>query len=144
MLGIGGIELKTGVEVGVDLTFAELEEKHDALFLGVGLGPDRFLGCDGEDLPGVHGAVAFIEAFKLGRVDLAGVKRALVIGGGNTALDGVRELVGLGVPRVDLVYRGTEAVMPGYAHEWKAAKVEGATALWRTQRALTRSVGTRN
>ena len=57
----------------------------------------------------------------------------MVVGGGNTALDAVRELVHLGVEHVELVYRGREANMPGYAHEWKAAKVEGCTARWATQ-----------
>ena len=133
VLGIGGIDVQTGVEIGKDVSFSDLESKHDALFLGFGLGPDKPMRCPGEDLPGVYGAVDFIEQFKLGNVDLSGVKRALVIGGGNTALDCVRELVRLDVAKVDLVYRGTEDRMPGYAHEWKAGKVEGCTALWQTQ-----------
>ncbi|MCC6528627.1 MAG: FAD-dependent oxidoreductase [Polyangiaceae bacterium] len=130
VLAIGGIEVKTGVEVGQAPTFAALERAHDAVFVGVGLGPDTSLRVPGEDLAGVAGAVAFIERLKLGRVSLAGVRRALVVGGGNTALDGVRELCGLGVPEVTLVYRGKEAKMPGYRHEWSAAKQEGARALF--------------
>ena len=59
--------------------------------------------------------------------------RNLVIGGGNTALDVVRELVRLGVPDVAMVYRGTEERMSGYAHEWKAAFMEGVKAHWQTQ-----------
>jgi glutamate synthase (NADPH/NADH) small chain len=131
VLGIGGIEVLTGVEIGRDLSLTELERKHDAVFVGVGLGPDTRLGIPGEDLPGVHGAVDFIERLKLGKISVDGVKTALVFGGGNTALDGVRELKGLGVPRVFLVYRGEERKMPGYRHEWSAAKEEGASALFR-------------
>ncbi len=125
VLSIGGVEVRTGVQIPRDLSWEELLGRHDALFLGLGLGPDSRLGVPGEDLAGVEGAVAWIEAMKLGVVDLAGVERALVIGGGNTAIDAARELRGLGVPRVAMVYRGTEAGMSGYAHEWKAARQEG-------------------
>jgi glutamate synthase (NADPH/NADH) small chain len=133
VLGIGGIDVKTGVEVGKDVTWADLERDHDALFLGMGLGPDSMLSIPGEDLPGVVGAVAEIEVLKLSKADLAAVKKATVIGGGNTAIDAVRELIGLGIPEVTMVYRGDEAKMSGYAHEWAAAKVEGARAAWRRQ-----------
>lgn len=133
VLAIGGIEVQTGVEIGVDISFAELESRHDALFLGYGLGPDSALKGDGADLSGVQGAVEFIEAFKLGTVDLSDVQRAIVIGGGNTALDTVRELRVLGVPEVVMAYRGTEVGMSGYTHEWDAGKREGVTAAWQTQ-----------
>ena len=130
VLAIGGVVVKTGVEVGRSPTLAELEKAHDAVFVGVGLGPDTALGVPGEGLPGVHGAVGYIEQLKVGKVSLDGVKSAIVVGGGNTALDGVRELLGLGVSSVTLVYRGKEAKMPGYRHEWKAAKEEGARSLF--------------
>jgi dihydropyrimidine dehydrogenase (NAD+) subunit PreT len=133
ILGIGGVEVRTGVEVGKDVTFDELERDYDAVFVGFGLGPDGWLHAEGEDLAGVEGAVEFIERMKLGPVDLAHVKRAVVLGGGNTAIDAVRELAGLGVPHVAMVYRGDEDVMSGYAHEWKAAKQESCIGVWRTQ-----------
>lgn len=130
VLGIGGVEVRTGVNVGADVSLEELEKKHDALFVGLGLGPDTRLGVPGEALSGVHGAVDFIERVKLARPDLGGVRRALVIGGGNTAIDGVRELLGLGVAEVTMIYRGKESAMPGYAHEWAAARLAGARALF--------------
>ncbi len=133
ILGIGGIDVKTGVEVGRELPWEQLLEQHDAIFVGVGLGPDARLNVPGEDLAGVHGAVAAIERLKLGELPLHGVERAAVVGGGNTAIDAVRELLGLGVREVTMIYRGTEAKMSGYRHEWEAAKVEGARASWRTQ-----------
>src|SRR5690606_17337 len=55
------------------------------------------------------------------------------VGGGNTAIDAVRELRGLGVGDVTMLYRGTEPKMSGYAHEWSAAKDEGVRARWQTQ-----------
>lgn len=133
ILGIGGIEVRTGVEVGVSPTWAELEAQHDAIFLGFGLGVDTPMGVPGEDLTGIHGAVEFIERMKLGRVSVSTVRNAVVVGGGNTALDAVRELLGLGARTVTLLYRGTEAAMSGYQHEWEAARVDGARAVWQAQ-----------
>jgi dihydropyrimidine dehydrogenase (NAD+) subunit PreT len=133
ILGIGGIEVRTGVEIGRDLGWDELLARHEALFLGVGLGADTLLRLPGAELPGIRGAVETIEQLKLGALDLPGVERAVVVGGGNTAIDAVRELLGLGVPEVAMLYRGTEAKMSGYAHEWSAARNEGALALWQRQ-----------
>ncbi|MCB9688809.1 MAG: FAD-dependent oxidoreductase [Alphaproteobacteria bacterium] len=132
VMAIGGIDVVTGVSVPGDLSWDELRKRHDALFVGFGLGPDSILSAAGGDLPGIVGAVDWIEQMKLGRLDLSAVRSAMVVGGGNTALDVVRELRGLGVPEVALVYRGDEAVMSGYAHEWAAAKEEGVRGLFRT------------
>jgi len=130
ILGIGGIEVKTGVSIGVDLALEGLEKQHDAVFFGAGLGADTRLGVPGDELPGVHGAVEWIEQMKLARVPVEAVKHCVVVGGGNTALDVVREACGLGIPRVTMLYRGDEAKMSGYAHEWKAAQPEGGRAEW--------------
>jgi glutamate synthase (NADPH/NADH) small chain len=133
ILQIGGIEVRTNAEIGTAIAWADIERDYDAIFIGVGLGPDTDLGVPGETLPGVHGAVEFIERLKLQEVTLAGTERAVVIGGGNTAIDSVRELLGLGVASVTMMYRGVEAKMSGYQHEWSAAKNEGAAAIWRAQ-----------
>jgi len=78
------------------------------------------------------GATAWIERMKLEPgFAVAGVARALVIGGGNTAIDAVRELARLGVPEVTLVYRRTVAEMPGYAHELEAGRKEGVRMIER-------------
>ncbi len=130
VLGIGGVDVQSGVQVGRDITWDALLGRHDALFIGVGLGADRTLDVPGKELGGIVGAVAFIESFKLGKLDLSAVRRAVVLGGGNTAVDAVRELIGLGVKDVTMLYRGAAAQMSGYAHEWKAAKIEGARALF--------------
>jgi glutamate synthase (NADPH/NADH) small chain len=133
LLGIGGIEIRTGVSVGADVSFEELEKRHDALFVGVGLGADSRLGVPGENLGNVEGAVAWIERMKLGKLDLSAYTRCVVVGGGNTALDAVREARTLGIRHVTLLYRGTEAAMSGYRHEWDAAKVQGVAAEWGLQ-----------
>lgn len=133
VLGIGGIDVQTGVDVGADVSLDDLEAKHDAVFLGIGIGADRKLGVPGEDLEGVYGAVDWIERMKLGTVSLDGVRQVVIVGGGNTALDGVREALGLTDAAVTMLYRGDPARMSGYQHEWTAAKAEGADAAWRRQ-----------
>ena len=121
-----GIEMKTGTRIGRDVSFRQLESEFDAIFLGVGLGTDSRLGIPGEDLSGVVGAVDLIEQIKCKPAfKLDGVRFAVVIGGGNTAIDAVRELKKLNVPSVTMVYRRSEAEMPGYAHEVAYAKKEG-------------------
>ncbi len=138
-----GVEIRTGVEVGRDVAPAELLREHDAVFLAPGLGGDTRLGIPGEDGPGVMGATAWIERMKLETgFAVAGVKRAVVIGGGNTALDAARELAKLGVPEVTMLYRRGEAEMSGYAHELALARREGVHLVERAlPRAFTRDGG---
>lgn len=133
ILQIGGIDIKTNVAIPKDISWEDLQAKHDALFIGLGLGEDSRLDIAGDDLSGIYGAVDYIEQLKCGQVNLAGVDHVAVIGGGNTALDAVRELKGLGVQHVSLVYRGGEEHMGGYSHEWDAAKQEGVAACWYRQ-----------
>jgi glutamate synthase (NADPH/NADH) small chain len=120
-----GVTIKSGVEVGKTVQAADLVRDYDAVFLGVGLGADAALEIPGEAGPGVVGATAWIERMKLEPgFGLGAVKRALVVGGGNTAIDAARELARLGVPDVAMVYRRTAADMKGYAHEMDAARKE--------------------
>jgi len=128
-----GAEVRFGVEVGVDLPWAELDRDFDAVFVGVGLGPDRLMKrLPGSDLAGIEGAVDFIGQIKTREIDLRGLERTVVIGGGNTAVDLTRELIELSVPVVSLIYRRDQANMKGYQHEWEAAVKGGAKAHWRT------------
>ena len=89
----------------------------------------------GEDGPGVVGAVEWIERMKLGPEAtgalLPEVRRALVIGGSNTAIDAARELAGLGVPAVSMLYRRTTQEMSGYAHELELARLAGVVLVER-------------
>ncbi len=139
VLAIGGIDIRTNVSIGTDLAFEELEKRHDAVFVGAGLGADTKLGVPGENLGNVEGAVAWIERMKLEKLDVSSYRHCVVVGGGNTALDAVREartlmsLQGGGIPQVTLLYRGNESGMSGYEHEWESAKVEGVAPAWRLQ-----------
>lgn len=125
-----GIELRVGVEIGRDVSGAELLSQYDAVFLGVGLGGDAKLGIPGEDGPGVSGATAWIERMKLDARAPRGEGRVVVLGGGNTAIDVARESASLGAAEVTLAYRRSEAEMSGYAHELAGARREGVRAIF--------------
>jgi glutamate synthase (NADPH/NADH) small chain len=127
-----GVEIRTGVDVCHGPVSETLAREFDAVFLGPGLGVDTKLGVPGEDGPGVFGAVDWIERMKLDpRAHLTGVQRAVVIGGGNTAIDAARELAGLGVPSVRMLYRRSTADMSGYAHEMEHARLAGVVLVER-------------
>jgi glutamate synthase (NADPH/NADH) small chain len=116
----------------------ELEERVDAVFLGIGMGADVELALPGDDLPGVWDSLAFVEAIKTGHSPRVG-RRTVVIGGGNTAIDMAREALRLGAEAVTLAYRRTEAEMPAYAHEVDEARAEGVEFRWLA--APTRFIG---
>jgi glutamate synthase (NADPH/NADH) small chain len=121
-----GVEIKTGVEVGREVTGAQLLAEYDAVFLGLGLGEDGKLGIPGEEGPGVVGATAWIEQMKLaGGGSAAMPGHVVVVGGGNTAIDVARECAQLGAGSVMMVYRRGVADMSGYAHELAGARKEG-------------------
>jgi NADPH-dependent glutamate synthase beta subunit-like oxidoreductase/NAD-dependent dihydropyrimidine dehydrogenase PreA subunit len=84
-----GIDARTGFQVGVEATVAELLGRHDALFLAVGTGRGRDLDLPGRDLDGVLPAVEFLLNVNRGfRVDLG--ERVVVVGGGSVAFDAAR------------------------------------------------------
>ncbi len=128
-----GAEVRFGVEVGRHVAWENLEREFDAVFVGVGLGPDRLMSrLPGAGLTGIEGAVEFIGQLKTRELDLSGLERAVVVGGGNTAVDLTRELMALGVPVVTMIYRRDQGSMKGYQHEWEQALKAGAKAHWRT------------
>ena len=84
-----GVELQCGVEIGRDITLAQLEKDYDAVFLAPGCRKGRFLPLDGADLEGVITAVDFLVNANLGHPLPIG-ERVLVVGGGNVAFDVAR------------------------------------------------------
>ena len=128
-----GVEVKTGVTVGQDLTADDLLADFDAVFLGVGMGAVPHLGIPGEDLAGVTEALSFIAETKLAEKDglerlqeLPVGRQVAVIGAGNTAIDAATIAKRLGAERVTLVYRRGEDQMSAYDFEYSFIKLEGA------------------
>ena len=134
-----GVEIRTGVEVGKDISADELGE-YDAVFLGAGLGGVPDLHIPGEDLAGVTEALSFIAETKLAEKeglehlqDLPVGKRVAVIGAGNTAIDAATIAKRLGAERVTIVYRRSEREMSAYDFEYAFIKNEGAEFRFLTQ-----------
>ena len=87
-----GVEIRTGVQVGRDVSFAELRRAHAAVVIAVGAKRPRALGLPGEAGPRVYGGVDLLRAVALGEsLDLG--RRVVVIGGGNVAYDVARTVV---------------------------------------------------
>jgi formate dehydrogenase (NADP+) beta subunit len=120
-----GIESRTGVQFGRDIHFQALREQgFQAVFLGVGAWKDSSLGVEGENLEGCYTGIDFLSRLAAGEKIPVG-QTAVIIGGGNTAIDCVRNLLRLGVKDVNLVYRRTRKEMPANAVEIDAAEAEG-------------------
>jgi ferredoxin--NADP+ reductase len=99
-----GFRFFGNVEIGRDLTVAELEQRYHAIVHAYGTATDRRLGIPGEDLAGSHAATEFVNWYNAHpdfadhRFDLS-ARRAVVIGNGNVAADVARMLA---LPRAEL------------------------------------------
>jgi len=121
-----GVKIKSCVRVGETISVDELRKRHDAIFLGVGLGLSSRLNIPGEDLKGVHEALNFIERVTTRNWSTVDVgRRVAVIGAGNTAIDAVTEAKRLGAEQVMIVYRRSRNEMPAYDFEYELAKKDG-------------------
>jgi NADPH-dependent glutamate synthase beta subunit-like oxidoreductase len=87
-----GAEIRCGVRIGVDVTFAELRRQYAAVVIAVGAKRPRSLGLAGEHGPRVHGGVDLLRAVALGETLELG-DDVVVIGGGNVAYDVARTVV---------------------------------------------------
>ena len=129
-----GIEFKLGVEVGKDVTFDELVNGHDAVFLALG----TYKALDGRlknlDTPGVYPALPFLIGNtqrllqqQMADYPLIDVKdeTVVVLGGGDTAMDCVRTSIRHGAKSVVCAYRRDEENMPGSRREVQNAREEG-------------------
>ncbi len=132
-----GVRFVANTLVGATYTIDDLikTEGFDAVFIGSGAGLPNFLNIPGESLVGVYSANEFLtrvnlmKAYQYPKVDTPILnlldKQVAVLGGGNTALDSARVAVRMGAKEVSIVYRRSEAEMPGRVEEIEHAKAEG-------------------
>ena len=119
-----GVEFKTGVEVGKDVTLDELREQgFKAFYLAIGASKGTKVGCPGDDLEGVFTGIDFLREINLGGKPAIG-KNVAVIGGGNVAIDVARAAVRLGA-KTTVVYRRSRDEMPAADDEIEEAIEEG-------------------
>jgi len=129
-----GVEVRLNTPVGQSVTGPGLlKAGYDAVFIGTGAGLPSFLGIPGENLKGVYSSNEFLTRVNLmkayrfpeyGTPVLRG-RNAVVVGGGNVAMDSARCALRLGEGRVTLVYRRTRKEMPARAEEIEHAIEEG-------------------
>ena len=121
-----GVQFKTGVAVGTDITLDALRaEGFKAFYLAVGASRGAKLRCPGEELPGVMTGIDFLRAVNLGEAPAIRTSVA-VIGGGNVAIDVARAAVRLGA-EVTVVYRRDRDSMPAADDEIAEAAEEGVS-----------------
>jgi len=123
-LAKSGFEIKTGIEIGKDISFNELRRKYDALLIAAGLQVSRSLPIPGAEFKGILLALPFLYATNFGeKTDLG--KRVIVIGGGNVAVDVARSALRLGAKEVKMVCLEARNEMPAYSWEIEEALEEG-------------------
>ncbi|MCY4180450.1 MAG: NAD(P)-dependent oxidoreductase [Litoreibacter sp.] len=137
----GGVTFKMNCNVGEDVSFAELQAKHDAILIATGVYKSRELQGPGAGASGIVRAIDYLTAsnrksfgdavpeFDSGELNAEG-KRVVVIGGGDTAMDCVRTAIRQGATSVKCLYRRDKANMPGSQREVANAEEEGVEFLW--------------
>jgi glutamate synthase (NADPH/NADH) small chain len=126
-----GVQIKTGIEFGKQISLDELQQKFDAVVLSIGLGKTPALGIEGEQA--VLDGLEFIEASKTRTAGMSIAPSVLVIGAGNTAVDCATIAKRLGAEQVIMVYRRTSREMTCYQHEYDFARREGIEFRFLTQ-----------
>ena len=141
LLKESGIKFRQNIEVGKDILFDELKQKHDALLIATGVYKPREVNLIGNNLKNIFPAMKFltasnrkglgdkVEEFDNGNLN-AENKNVIVIGGGDTAMDCVRTAVRQNAKSVKCLYRRDKENMPGSAREVHNAEEEGVEFIW--------------
>lgn len=128
-----GVKIVTDAVIGRSLTIDDLlsKEGFSAVFIGSGAGLPRFMNIPGEQSLGVFSANEYLTRSNLmgafsedSRTPIMRAKKAVIVGGGNVAMDAARTAKRLGA-EVHVVYRRSEAELPARVEEVHHAKEEG-------------------
>ena len=138
-----GIKFELNCNIGKEISFQEIKEKHDSILISTGVYKFREINLNNSNYNNVVPALDFliasnktglkdkIEDFINGKLDAKG-KNVIVIGGGDTAMDCVRTAVRQGAKSVKCLYRRDKANMPGSQREVQNAAEEGVDFKWLT------------
>jgi len=120
-----GIEIHTDTAIGKDITIEELKEHGaKAIFLGPGAWKGLKLRIQGEEAEGVYDVTSFLRDVHLGNLKKLDGK-AVIIGGGHSALDGARVALRLGADEAHIIYRRSLPEMLAEPEEIEEAQKEG-------------------
>lgn len=129
-----GIEFVLNTHIGQEISFDDLLEHHDAVFLGLGAYTPMQGDMPGENANGVYRALDYLIAntksllnMPAGEHEFIDLKdqRVVVLGGGDTAMDCVRTAIRQGASEVHCLYRRDRENMPGSQTEVGNAMEEG-------------------
>lgn len=122
-----GVEFKTGIEVGKDVSLKFLRyQGFEAFYLAIGAQAGRKLGLEGEDAEGVITGVEFLRRVNLGE-DLKLDGKVIVIGGGNVAVDVARTAARIGASEINMYCLENSEEMPALKEEIEEALEERIT-----------------
>ncbi|GAA0085898.1 FAD-dependent oxidoreductase [Clostridium sp. CTA-7] len=134
-----GVEFKTGVEVGKDVTLKELRgQGYEAFYVAIGAQAGRNLGIEGEEAEGVMTGVDFLREVNLGN-DIKLDGEVVVIGGGNVAIDVARTGARVGAAKTSMFCLESRKEMPALDEEIDEALAEDIEInnSWGPKRILT-------
>ena len=117
-----GVKFCNNIKIGQNLTLDSLRQNYNAVIVAIGAWKNLNLGCSGEELDGVLGAVDFLR--DINKYDFKN-KKIAVIGGGDIAMDACRTSLRLGASEVYNIYRRTKNEMPANIIEITEAEEEG-------------------
>lgn len=119
-----GVEIKTGVEVGKDVTIAQLREQgYKGFYIAIGCQGGKLPGIAGDKLPGTTTAVEFLKTANTGKKKLSG--EVVVVGGGNVAIDAARVSKRSGASNVTMLCLEARNEMPASKEEIAEAEEDG-------------------
>lgn len=119
-----GVEVKLSTEVGTQVKFSDLRKSFDAILLAIGAHLGLKLRIEGEESEGVIDGTKFLRNINLG-ADIGPKHKAIIVGGGNVAVDCARTCLRLGLKEVVILYRRSRAEMPAIKEEIEEAEKEG-------------------
>lgn len=133
-----GVELKTGVEVGKDVTLDELRAQgYKAFYIAIGCAEGRRPGVAGDDAEGTFTAIEYLHDANCGDTHFDG--KVVVIGGGNVAIDAARVSARSGAAKVVQFSLESAEEMPASAEEVTEAGEDGVKIMngWGPREVLT-------
>ena len=125
-----GVKIKTNTRIGKDLSFEELPRlNYQAVFVATGAHKSQTIDLCSKTTRGVFGGLEYLRGVCLGKTFELGEK-AVVIGGGNVAVDAARSCLRQGVRRSLIIYRRSREEMPAIETEIEQAEEEGVEILY--------------
>ncbi len=122
-----GIEVKTNMKIGRDISLDQIRKDHDAVFMGIGAQKGRSLPVSGGDnTPGVTNAIDFLQQYVSKGSSMPVGKKVIVIGDGDVAMDALRLALRVGCKDVTLVSGVSREDMKCSPSEFHEAQSEGS------------------